>query len=222
MSAFFPACAALLLSAPLATLAQTPAPAPTHRFYAGLALYVGNNLSLTDYQNRFSPPVQVTLGYQLRPRLALQLGLAYNDRRYSNSYADDYLASNTIPVHYESTYSSKQRTVLTSLLARYTLTRQANRRFQVDVVGGLALENSFLHANGTSTQVKQGVTSSDSYDYDDTYNFLRANLGPSFRYRFGERLDAVGDVLFNTSLTSSYHRPNMSVALGLRYHFGPS
>lgn len=224
MPAFFTALAALLLGAPLATLAQTADPAPAHRFYGGLAIYEGSNQMLSGFYSgeRFNVPVQATLGYQLRPRLALQLGLAYSSAKadYADTY--DYVNSNSIPVRYSTSSTSLRRATSASLLARYTLTRRANHRFQVDAVGGLSFYHSFYRVNSTDTYTSQGTTDVRPYENSGAYNSLQVNLGPSFRYRFGERLEAVGDLLFYTSLTSSYHSLNSALALGLRYRFGPS
>jgi hypothetical protein len=222
MSAFSTALAALLLGAPLATLAQAADPAPARRFYGGLAIYQSSNQLLSGFYRgeRLNLPVQATLGYQLRPRLALQLGLAYSGAK--SDYADtyDYVNSNSIPVTYSSNSTSLRRATSTSLLARYTLTRWASHRFQVDAVSGLSFEHSFYRVNSIDTYTSQGVADVRPSEYSAAYNSLQLNLGPSFRYRFGERLEAVYDILFYTSLTSSYHSLNSAMALGLRYRFG--
>jgi hypothetical protein len=166
--------------------------------------------------------VQATLGYQLKPRLALELSVAYGGRTSTYANAIDYMTSTASVVHYESAITSQRRVVTTSMLARYTLTRKASHRFQVDALGGISGEYSRYHTNGTSTQVNQGVTDTNSYDYGGSNNNLRVNLGPSFRYRFGERLEGVYDILVNMSVTNAYHNVNTAMALGLRYRFGPS
>ena len=89
----------LLLAAALPALAQTPAETPAApRFYVGLGAYSsyyqpfgGNAISSTGLlvpaqSTGLRVPVQLVAGYQLRPRLALQMGMAYggstNDYRY--------------------------------------------------------------------------------------------------------------------------------------------
>jgi hypothetical protein len=222
MSAFSIALAALLLGTPLVTLAQATEPVPTHRFYGGLAIYEGSNQSVRGFysDDQFSIPVQATLGYQLTPRLALQIGLAYS--KGGSNYSDTYNYNNIdgIPVTYTTTNALSRRAISSSLLARYTLTRQPSHRFQVDAMGGLSFDHSFYRNSGTNTYTTQGITDVSPYEYSGAYNNLLVNLGPSFRYRFGEHFEVVYDILFNTSLTSGYHSLNMSMALGLRYRFG--
>jgi hypothetical protein len=222
MSAFSIALGALLLGMPLATLAQSADPIPTHRFYGGLAAYEGNNQSVRGFYSgeRFNLPVQATLGYQLTPRLALQVGLAYSKENYKDSNNYTYSNIDGIPVTYSTVTAFSRRAISSSLLARYTLTRQPSHRFQVDAVGGLSFDHSFYRNSGTDTYIIQGIAEVRPYEYTGTYNSLLVNLGPSFRYRFSEHLEAVYDILFNTSLTSGYHNLNASMALGLRYRFG--
>lgn len=221
MSAFSVACAALLLGTPLATLAQGAAPVPAHRFYGGLALYTNGEQGLGRfYHGRFNAPVQATLGYQLRPRLAVQVGLAYSGAKGDDSYTDDYIDSNSNLASYVSTVSYSRRTYATSVLARYTLTRKATHRFQADMLAGPSFDHYASRFASTETITSQGVTSVSAYNQSYRYNTLLVNLGPSFRYRFGGRIEAVYDLLFNVSLTGSNHSTDASMALGLRYRFG--
>jgi hypothetical protein len=73
----------LLLSLPLAGSAQSVAPTPTPRYYVGLAAYsskyqyVGGNSF-----RELRVPVQITAGYQLKPRLAVQVGVAYSQSTF--------------------------------------------------------------------------------------------------------------------------------------------
>ena len=217
----------LLLGSSLACQAQDIQPVTTPKFYVGLGVYSApyQNLGRTNIRdNKYSVPVQATLGYQLRPRLAVQLGLTYSGYKNKFEYDYDYIDMNTYRVHQNSNYNSTVRTFNTSLLMRYTLTRQPAHHFQVDLVGGLMLVHQRLHL--TSTEVysyadyPQSPTTTIENDDSYNYNNLNVNLGPSFRYRFGQRLEAVGDILFNLSVTSDYHRLDSSLALGMRYHFG--
>jgi hypothetical protein len=222
MSAFFPACAALLLSAPLATLAQSPDPVPAYRFYGGVAAYTSAAQSLGGYSGSwYNVPVEATLGYQLRPRLAVQVGLAYSNTHDSFSYTNGYVDANANAVSSLNTSDYTRRVFTTSLLARYTLTRQAAHRFQVDALAGPSLLHSAGRSTYTETVTSQGSSSVSNYDYSYRYNNLLLNAGPSFRYRFGQHLEAVYDVLFGASLTNRFNG-STSMALGLRYRFGPS
>jgi hypothetical protein len=213
---------ALLAAAPLATLAQSSDPAPTYRFYGGVAAYTSATQSLgTYYGGRYNVPVQATLGYQLQPRLAVQVGLAYSNTRGSYSYTNDYVDSNANAVSYLTTSAYTRRVFTTSLLARYTLTRQAAHRFQVDALGGFSLLHSIGRSTYSETATSQGSSSVSNSDYSYNYNNLLLNAGPSFRYRFGKHLEAMYDVLFGVSLTNSFNA-STSMALGLRYRFGSS
>lgn len=220
MSTYQLLCGALLLSAPFASRAQSTNPVPSYRFYGGLALYSGHAQTLYFHSDQFNAPVQATLGYQLRPRLAVQVGLAYSGNKSNDAYNYSYTDTNANLVSYANTTSYSQRTYTTSVLARYTLTRQAAHRFQVDVLVGPSLAHSTNHFVGTETYTRQGTTDVVPYNYSSSYNNLLVNLGPSFRYRFGSRFEAVYDVLFNVSLTNSYHSANTAMALGARYCFG--
>jgi hypothetical protein len=75
----------LLLGSSLTSYAQATESAIASKFYVGLSVYSGpyQNLGRTNTRdNRLSVPVQATLGYQLRPRLSVQLGLTYSGYRY--------------------------------------------------------------------------------------------------------------------------------------------
>jgi hypothetical protein len=219
----------LLLGSSLTSYAQATEPAIVPKFYVGLGIYSGpyQNLGRTNTRdNRLSVPVQATLGYQLRPRLAVQLGLTYSGYRYKSEYDYDYTDTNNYRVNRNSNSTVAVRAVNTSLLMRYTLTRQPAHRFQVDLAGGLMLVHQRVHLISTNfysyIDYPQAPTTTVENDDSYTYNELNVNLGPSFRYRFGQRLEAVGDILFNVPVTGNYRHLDSSVALGLRYHFGPS
>ena len=217
----------LLLGLPLLSLAQDAPPAMAPRFYVGLAAYSGpyqrfgsSNTNGTDV----NIPVQATFGYQLRPRLAVQIGLTYSGYKRGYGYNYNYIDSNTDQINYSSNGTYTLRTFDTALLLRYTLTRKAAHRFQVDAVGGLQLTHQRGRQVGTDIysyiNPSQGPRTTIEYDNVYPYNVLSVNLGPGFRYRFGQRLEAVGDILFNLPVTGNYHNLDSSLALGLRYHFG--
>jgi hypothetical protein len=219
----------LLLGSSLTSYAQATEPAIASKFYVGLGVYSGpyQNLGRTNTRdNKYTVPVQATLGYQLRPRLAVQLGLIYSGYKNKSEYDYDYTDTNNYRVNRNSNSAATVRAVNTSLLMRYTLTRQPAHHFQVDLVGGLMLIHQRAHLTSTDfysyIDYPQAPTSTVENDDSYTYNELNINLGPSFRYRFGQRLEAVGDILFNVPVTGNYRRLDSSVALGLRYRFGPS
>jgi hypothetical protein len=227
MNFAFLALGSLLLSVSLSSQAQDGQSVPAPKFYVGLAAYSGpyQNFSTTHrYRDNISIPVQATLGYQWRPRLAVQLGLTYSGYKRSLESEYDYINIDAYKVHYRGNTVTAVRTFNTALLMRYTLTRKPAHRFQFDVFGGLTLLHQNVRVTGNETYGYADYPQSPStiIDHNDSYPYTRLNatLGPEFRYRFGQRLEAVGDILFILPLTGTYHSIDSSVALGLRYHFG--
>jgi hypothetical protein len=84
-----------LLGLPLAGYAQGSDPAPAPHFYGGLGLYSSSHHNLSGWSNGARIPVQAVIGYQWRPRLAVQLGLAYSGNRSQYNY--DYFYSPNYP-----------------------------------------------------------------------------------------------------------------------------
>ncbi|MGI4832026.1 MAG: hypothetical protein ACRYFK_01035 [Janthinobacterium lividum] len=214
------------LGAPLAGRAQAPAPAPFPRYYVGVAVYGSYYQTLRfDYRGP-RVPVQVMVGYQLRPRLALQLGVAYSS--YTNSYfnAGRYYTNSAAAAspytYYEYAGATSQHNTSLALLARYTLTRQPAHRFQVDVLGGFAVElqhNEDLYTRTDSDSTKTLLTTTrDDHHYWRNYLLLTAGLSP--RYRFGQHAEVFFDFTLNKSMLDTYKVLSSAAALGLRYRFG--
>jgi hypothetical protein len=222
----------LLLNLPFIGFAQDNPHAAAPKFYAGLAIYSGAYHSLgrleapasinTSSTSTYQLPVQATLGYQLRPRLAVQLGLVYSGHKNDYALANEYTDTNSNKILFNSNGRSTLRHYTASLQARYTLTRKSAHRFQVDVVGGLAYDHQYYRGVGSEeyTNVSQGTTTVTNHDDTFPYNEVLINVGPSLRYRFGQRLEVVYDLLLNQPLNRQSNAGSM--ALGLRYRFGPS
>jgi hypothetical protein len=219
----------ILLSSAATAQAQSTAPESTPHFYGGLGVYSSSHQNLSSWGNGARIPVQALVGYQWRPRLAVQLGLAYSGNR--SQYAYDYFYSPNYPspsgarTNVAGIYT--ERSTTTSLLARYTLTRQLQHRFQADILGGVKFEYSRYRDVGTSTSYDQTSTviAVTPYEYPNTYNSTLLSLGVSLRYRVVSRLEAVYDLTFDQPISrnSAYsRRPEATMALGLRYHFEPS
>ncbi|MDO7853802.1 outer membrane beta-barrel protein [Hymenobacter convexus] len=223
---------ALLLAAPVLGHAQTsPATDATAapRFYVGLGAYssyyqrFGREYLGTGAQVRV--PVQLTAGYQLRPRLAVQLGVAYSG--ISQDYATAYYVYYTMnaPAGYtesKGAYTSRRTSV--SALARYTLTRNLSHRLQFDALGGLTLERSSSHSKGIRSDSVQNTFVTAPYDYRYAQNNLVLSLGAGVCYRIAPRFDLTYDLLLNGGVWSDqsylYKGLSFSNALGLRYRFG--
>ena len=216
---------AALLLVPTLSPAQTIDPAPAPKLYVGLGVVNNGYQELgSNYRGGVQVPVQLTAGYQLRPRLAVQVGLTYsgNSNRYDYS---GRLYDPSIPdIYYTNTGRGTARRVSGSVLGRYTLTRKAAHRVQFDVLGGFGLEHRSYRTRGTQTQSTQQTLTTNSYDNRSTYTDAVFTLGPSVRYRFGERLELVYDLLFSTPFLTkkSYltEGSTQGMSLGLRYRFG--
>ena len=213
----------LLLGAPFVSLGQTAAPVASPRFYAGLGLYNSEYHSFQFEPNDYrSVPVQLTLGYQWRPRLAVQASLAYsaNHQDYSGSLFDAKTKQYYNP--YAGTYS--RRSTSTALLARYTLTGQLAHRVQFDVLGGGTLERTAYQSSGFRTDSIQRTTQRTDYDDHSSYNTLLVTLGASVRCRLVQHLELTLDLAANHDVRTSRQYPfngiTSSAALGLRYRFG--
>ncbi|WP_046245043.1 outer membrane beta-barrel protein [Hymenobacter terrenus] len=217
----------LLLGAPLASIAQTPDPAPLPRFYIGLAAYNSyyQQLGKNAYRGSGSRvPVQLTAGYQWRPRLAVQLGVAYSGVSSEHLLARyNYSSTGAQPTYYQIDGKATERNTSFSLLGRYTLTRKLNHRLQFDLLGGFTLEHRIYRTRGIAIDSAQNNQVNTPYDYRTSFNTALVTAGPSVRYRFGEHFELQYDLTFNTRLNSGnyYHEGiTTSNSLGLRYRFG--
>ena len=217
----------LLLASPLGSLAQTTetAPAATPRFYVGLGAYHSNFQNVWNWRQNdtgFPVPVQLTAGYQLRPRLALELSAAYSGRTTRYAYDGYYFdaTGNGFANNFTSTLTERVTTV--SALARYTLTRKPAHRLQVDALGGFTLVHRNYYHRGSETNDLSGTLETTPFSARGTNNELLLTAGLGLRYRVAPRLE------FNFDLTTNYNlnHPNTfngytgSAALGVRYRFG--
>ena len=216
----------LLLTAPFQSFAQTTADSPPHRFYVGLGAYHSNYQNLGSWRQGdtgFPVPVQLTAGYQLRPRLALELSAAYSGRTNTYGY-DGYYQNGNDPTlsyyQYSGTYTERVTTV--SALARYTLTRKPARRLQVDALGGFTLVHGNDYARGFEANDFSGTFRSVPFARRATYNALLLTAGLGLRYRLTPRFELNFDLTTNRNLThpDRYRGFTGSAALGLRYRFG--
>jgi hypothetical protein len=222
----------LLLASPLPSLAQIPdeAPAPAPRFYVGLAAYHSNFQNLGSWRQGdtgFRVPVQLTAGYQLRPRLALELSGAYSGRTTSYSYDRTLIDEFGTPYsRYQYSSTSTGRTASVSALARYTLTRSPSHRLQVDVLGGLTLVHTNYRSNSTQTNDLSGTLRTEHFADHGTANNLLLTAGLGLRYLLTPRFALNFDLTTNRNLDYPVTYGNFtsgftgSAALGVRYRFG--
>jgi hypothetical protein len=218
-----------LLAAPLAGFAQAAPPAAP-RYYVGLAAYTSSYQTLGgNYYSGTRIPFQLTAGYQLRPRLAVQVGVAYSGKSYDYFNAGRYYTAAGVAAspytYYEFQGRNQERNTSVALLGRYTLTRKPQHRFQADLLGGFTLERerySTLANRTFSDSTRANVLTVNSDDTFRNTNLL-LTAGASARYRFGRHLEAVLDFTLNQRLTNNryrYHSFTSATALGLRYRFG--
>ena len=230
----------LLLGAALPTFAQTsaaaPASTPAPRYYVGLAAYnsfyqpIGHpaaGFPVFIQSSSFRLPVQLTAGYYLSPRVALQVGLAYSTG--STQYGQTFVYNSSTPGT-PSPYSTneghrRQTQVAASVLARYTLTANPAHRLQFDALGGFTLEHNRANSYGMYTNSSQGTVVSSPYDDTFARNTLLLTGGVGARYRLGSCLALTYDFTVNKALPDGL-TPNgsnvltTSHALGLRCQFG--
>ncbi|MVN75077.1 outer membrane beta-barrel protein [Hymenobacter sp. HMF4947] len=220
------ACGALLLSLPTASLAQGADPAPTPRFYGGLAFYSSDYQRLGNYYPGLRLPVQGTVGYQLRPRLAVQLGVAYSGSSYDYANAGlRYNGPNTASTYYQYSGTNGLRSTSIALLGRYTLTRKPAHRVQFDLLAGFTLEHSaYREAGSVLDSVQQGSAVASTFDERYAHDNLLFGAGPSVRYRLGAHFELLYDLLYNANISTNrlyqIQGVTTSSALGLRYRFG--
>ena len=219
----------LLLAAALPARAQTITDAPAApRFYVGLGLYNSFYQPITKEPTRLGGawqlPVQLVAGYQLRPRLAVQLGVAYSS--YSTHYAFAGRVYSNSPdgyISYDRTTTVRDVTV--SALARYTLTRNPAHRLQFDALGGLALERGSSFSRGTQADSVGGTRNVASFSNRASGTALLLTAGLGTRYRLGSRFELLYDFTLNRTLNGDAPHPaplglTGSQTLGLRYRFG--
>jgi Outer membrane protein beta-barrel domain len=220
----------LLFVTALPGRAQTaPAePAEPPRFYVGLAAYHSNYQNLGSWRQSdtgFRVPMQLTAGYQLRPRLALELGVAYSGRTTTYAYDGyyyDYTTGTPTASYFQYSNTMTGRTTSVSALARYTFTRRATRRLQADILGGFTLVHRNFHSRGSERNDFSGSSQTVPFDYRGTTTDLLLTAGLGLRYRLSPRFGLNFDITTNRNLSrpDTYRGFTGSAALGLRYRFG--
>ena len=220
----------LLFAAALSAHAQTiPAETPAApRYYVGLGAYSSFYQQIGSRRTGntgFAVPLQLTAGYQLSPRVAVQLAVAYSGRTYDQSYL--YYNLSTPPPYsgYEATGKSTDRYTSASALVRYTITHDLTKRLQFDALGGVGFEHAQSHGRGTQSITSLGTTQTGPYDFSSSRNTLLLTAGVGIRYRLSSRFELTGDFTVNRALTTPHgYNPNTQLtgaqSLGVRYRFG--
>ena len=111
-----------------------------------------------------------------------------------------------------------------SVLARYTLTRNAGHRLQFDALGGLTLAYGRSFNRGTQTDSLGGAPRTLSFASHPTQLDLLLTAGVGMRYRLSPRFELFYDLTLNRALTGPPRPFSLgnagSQALGLRFRFG--
>lgn len=213
-----------LLGPALPAWAQTP----TFRHWYGALQYGRQDYQLfipgepeTGRTNARRP--QLTAGYQFTPRLAVQMGLAPAQERFSYSGSGTNAAGQ--PTIEEG--GSRGHSLAVPVVARYTLVVALWKNLHADLLAGgvLLRSNSQTHFR----RVENGIVTTD-YQKDHRFFQLYAAAGPSVRYEFSRHIGVFADWLFYKNLqsapagiqiVSTGNRSSItnSLMLGARYRF---
>ncbi|UOQ73046.1 hypothetical protein [Hymenobacter cellulosilyticus] len=180
--------------------------------------------SFGGYPERYGSATNVatltpTLGWQVLPRLGVQAGAALDtDVRARNFYlytVDEY---GRLVDGGDMASRVRQRTLVVPVLARYTLTKRAERRLQFDVLGGGSLVHVALRQRITPI----GTASSQTSETTTTSNSLCMTLGGGARYTVWKGLELTAEAVLNRQIVSPnrMHKANPNLAAGLLYRFG--
>jgi len=213
--------------------AQTDTPSSFPRWYVGLqygrqeyllAPLIASGLSNPEPGRTNARRLQLTLGYQIKPRFAVQVGVA--PVKDSFSYGGSGTNNAGQPVSEQGV--SSNTSLALPILVRYTLVPKPWKNLQLDVLAGTVLFGS----DGTTdfTRTENGVVTTQSRNVIKVRNAFIA-AGPSARYEFGRHLAGFADWLFYKNLR--YTEPTNpgidpgnkagitnSLNIGVRYRFG--
>lgn len=228
---------------PVCSYAQT-APVTGAKFYVGL----GAASSLLKSPDGFAAtpvtpithndaPVlpQLTAGWQLAPRLALQLGVRYAQQRSTYTFVQGSTTGSGSAGLFPGFESFRFRSIAAPVLLRYTLTHNPAQRVQVDALGGVTLVRRWTQYHNL-----RRVSSPDSTQADfalDTQSALastdvHATLGLGVRCRVASRLELAAEVLANyqvntpkrptigTTTLTEVSRLAPTGSVGVNYRFG--
>ncbi|RZL03794.1 MAG: hypothetical protein EOO62_21395, partial [Hymenobacter sp.] len=170
---------------PLLSTAQTVAPTITRpQFYVGLGGSIIANGVVSRFEGSSLVPT-FTAGVQLLPRLAVQASVGYrwNTRRYSyEGRQQDDNGQSQLGTWRE---TRRDNYLNIPILARYTISRNLDRRLAVDLLGGATIRRYYRGSNTAFVFDQTQVTRADVYSYSSSNTDIYVSLGPSLRYRLG-------------------------------------
>ncbi|NML64356.1 porin family protein [Hymenobacter sp. RP-2-7] len=186
--------------------------------YVGASLSVQTSQPFNAYSSTRLGPA-FTVGAELNPRLALQLGSAYVWRR--DAYHGAYTTNVGLVVEDNDT---RLHTFTVPILLRATLTRPAGR-WHVDGLAGPTIYYYVTHRNYLQTTQGQ-ITRSGTDSYVETQASL--TLGPGVRYALTPRLELAANALAELYLSGFPYtlaaplssQLSSHLLAGVQYRFG--
>ena len=200
--------------------AQTVPSGPAYpRYFVGTSCMLGNYEAIypriRSYDEGVLSPC-LTLGYQLAPRVAVQLSLERSSDQLSiDSFLPLPNGQSTRFQHYQENHQH----FAVPLLLRLTGTRQLNHRLQFDALAGFTIiHSSYSRVFEGFNEQQQSISYSELAER--TTN-VALSIGGGIRYRFDRHLEAVGDANLNRTISSASTSGFVNVyTTGLRYRFG--
>ena len=166
---------------------------------------------------------QLSVGYQLNPRWAIQA--SWSPAYYSSS--DSLVGTNSKGQPTSESSWGKQNTQALSLVARYTFKKLPFPKIQVELFAGPMLFFYHNWGNTIRTENKEIIYQRSSNVRETTLYML---AGPGISYSFGRHFQATADFIFNKSFRGTLTQYNVSTtgnslginhsySIGLRYRF---
>lgn len=246
-----------VLALPLLSAAQAvptsesdgPATPPHATFYVGVAAATGLLRSPDGFSGTPTGPStynhlpflpKLTVGWQLLPRLALQVSGQYAQQNDTYNYVLGLPDAAGQVITLPGFHSFRLHSVAVPILARYTLTRKLTNRFQVDVLGGATLvrrstqyRSQVYFPAPDGTPPPAGTTpETTAIAYETSKTDVHLSLGPSVRYRVAPRWQVVAEAVANYRLgedptgrsvfspSKASTRAALTGSLGVLYSFG--
>ena len=167
---------------------------PAPRFYVALQIHRAQYTVIykpAQVPGTIGPgPWRLSLGYQLQPRLAVEISGMYNYAKFNGSETGTTLNGQKI-FNYS---TDKNWDSALPILARYSLTHGPNSPLNIDVLLGVTLAKT--HSENDFTNTLNGQIVQERHDIYNGTSFCWT-AGAGFRYQFGYHWQAVGDWTVN-------------------------
>jgi hypothetical protein len=212
------------------TNAQTPGLLATPKAY-----YVGVQAGSSRYEMFYRNPTvtptvfvispwQLTAGYCLTPRLAVQLSFTHSRTTYDSPGAILVLPNGQLALF--NIYHEEDAQTALPIVLRWALSKPV-ARLQADAILGLTWAHHFYQATSYD-QLDGKITREYAYGNQGSLGYLTAGIGG--RYAISQHFEATGDIAWNRTMndeSSSIHRQvsgnslglTRSMSIGVRYRF---